>query len=293
MAGHGGGLKCQHCTADTVGVVLCKRCRTTLSVSLQNVGSYHADLFSLGAPTRVRSRRVGEQSDPTGTAAGASKLGPVEERLAAEATNALTTWVRLLLDDRAELMTKHPTDTVADMVKFLRASLGSIATLEWAGELVREILALERRLLRTISRGKGYWHAGICAAKTGLEVDDWCPEDLFIQPGQSFVRCRACGHSWSVEQRRRFIIEESRETLLPVALIARVAVTLLDGEPSVQRLEARLRQWVHRGQLEDYGVRVLVEGQQPKRVYRLGEVIDKLAADAAHRQSSASGAIPA
>lgn len=186
----------------------------------------------------------------------------------------LSTWVRVLLDDRREL--RPPGDTVVETSAFLRHNLRSIATLEWAGELVRETLSLERKLHRLVSQSQGHWYAGICASRTGTEIDDWCPQDLFVHPGQKYIRCRGCGTSWSVEQRRVLIIEQARETLLPVSVIARAAVSLLDGEPSVQKLEARLHKWVQRKQLEDYGVRVLIQGQQPRRVYRLGDVMDRL-----------------
>lgn len=275
MTSHGGGLKCLHCEAATNGVVLCKRCRTTLTIALQNVGSYHADLFSLGATIRVTGRRSGT-SDPTGASVNAFRGEPPVERAAAEATTILVAWVRALLDDRPGLTC--PADSVAATSEFLRANIPSIVTLEWAGEFMRQMLELEGSLHGIVSRGQGAtWSAGICGARTGAEVDDWCPHDLVVKPGQRYVRCGACGHSWPVGERRKRIIEEAREKLLPVSTIAKVAVTLLDGEPSVQRLEARLNKWVERGQLEDYGVRVLTHGQQPRRVYRLGDVMDKLA----------------
>lgn len=279
MPGATGGLKCLNCTAATNGVVLCKRCRTTLEVSLQNVATYHGGLFSLGNLTTRLGKRSGP-SDPTGSLAGTVKAEPAVEAAAAETTNMLSTWCRVLVDDRAGLVL--PGDTVVETSAFLRRNARSIATLEWAGELVRETLALERKLHRLVSQGQGHWYAGICAARTGdpsnPTVDDWCPQDLFVHPGQSYIRCRSCGHSWSVAERRAQILEQARETLLPVAVIARAAVSLLDGEPSVQRLEARLRKMVERGQLEIIDVQVF-DGR-PRRVYQLGEVIDRLTREA-------------
>lgn len=276
MTAGAGGLKCLHCTAATNGVVLCKRCRTTLTVSLQNVASYHGGLFSLGGMMSVRAGKRSGTADPTGTTAGAVQVEPAVERMAFETRNHLSTWTRVLLDDRPGL--RSPGDTVIETSAFLRTNLRSIATLEWAGEFMRTNLDLERRLHRLISQGQGHWYAGICAARTGPEVDDWCPQDLFVHPGQTYVRCKGCGHSWSVAQRRTQILEQARGTLLPVAVIARAAVSLLDGEPSVQRLEARLRKMVERGQLEIIDVQVF-DGR-PRRVYQLGEVIDRLTREA-------------
>lgn len=270
------GLRCLYCQADTNGVVLCKRCRNTLDVSLQNVASYHGSLFSLGGTTTVRTGKRSGPADPTGASAGTVQTEPPVERLAAETTSMLVGWVRVLLDDRREL--SPPRDSVAETTAFLRRNSRSIGTLEWAGEFLRQLLDLESSLHRVVSRSQGYWYAGICAARTGPEIDDWCPRDLFVHPGQTTVRCRSCGYSWSVAERRKQILEQARESLLPVAVIARAAVSLLDGQPSVQRLEARLRKMVERGQLEVIDVR-MVDGR-PRRVYQLGEVMDRLTREA-------------
>jgi hypothetical protein len=264
-------LTCLHCRATTNGVVLCTRCRTTAEVALDNLAAYHADLFSL--PTNnVRIRRRSGPADPTGNLIAVGDGGGGVEAAAAETNTMLTAWCRILLDTRTQL--RPPPDSVTGKAAFLRQHLNSIATLEWAGELVRQLLRFERRLHKIVSANRGQWYAGICGGRTGDALDDWCPVDLFIRTSETWVRCPACGTGWSVDQRRRRVIEQARDELLPVSLIARAAVSLLEGEPSHQRLEARLHKWVQRGQLEDYGVRV-VDGR-PVRVYRLGDVLDRL-----------------
>lgn len=266
-------LSCRHCHARTNGVVLCRRCRTTAEVSLATIVNSHEALFSLGI-TVPRVRRRSGPSDPTGNAIGAGDTESLDiETAAAETTVMLTGWVRVLVDDRPQLW--WPGDSVRATAEFLAKNLRTISVLEWSGEFVRDLLSTERRLARIIGRNQGHWYAGVCAGVTGPGPDDWCPADLFISPGDTYVRCKVCGTRWSVAQRRAQVLEQARDSLLPVAVIARAAVSLLAGEPSQQRLEARLRKWVERGQLEDYGVRVL-EGR-PRRVYRLGDVIDRLA----------------
>lgn len=264
-------LTCAHCQATTEGVVLCKRCRTTAAVSLEAIAANHADLFTFGstpAPVRRRSGR----SDPTGSAASrGDDRGSRIEDAAAETRAMLNGWVQRLIQTKPDL---HAPRDVSAMTALLTQHLRTIATAAWAGEFLAELLTYERRLKRLLSGNRGHWYAGICAARTGPEPDDWCPADLFVTPGEDVVRCRGCGTRWSVDQRRAEVIAQARDTLLPVALIARAAVSLLEGEPSQQRLEARLRKWVERGDLDDYGVRVL-EGR-PRRVYRLGDVIDRL-----------------
>jgi hypothetical protein len=265
-------LTCRHCQAKTEGVVLCKRCQTTAAVSLEAIPASHVALFSIGDIERPRTRQRSGPSDPTGSAVTRDRSVSKTETAAAETTAMLDTWVRRLLGDRPELV--RPRDSVTGHAEFLKRNLRVIATLDWAGEFLGDLLGFERRLNRIVSRSQGYWYAGICGGITGEGPDDWCPQDLFVTPGDRFIRCRACRTFWSVDQRRDQVIAQARDALLPVAVIARAAVSLLEGEPSQQRLEARLRKWVERGDLDDYGVRVL-EGR-PRRVYRLGDVIDRL-----------------
>lgn len=270
------GLSCQHCRAKTNGVVLCRRCRTTVEVSLATIMISHEALFSLGT-TVPRVRRRSGPADPTGNAVNTNDREVTDiETVAAETTTMLSGWVRILVDDRPQL--SWPGDSVSSMAEFLSRNMRTIVVLEWAGALLDDLLSTERRLHRIVSSNQGYWYAGVCAGRTGDGPDDWCPADLFVSPGKTYVRCRSCGTWWSVAQRRAQVIEQARDSLLPVAVIARAAVSLLAGEPSQQRLEARLRKWVERGVLEDYGVRVL-EGR-PRRVYRLGDVLDRLAREA-------------
>jgi hypothetical protein len=268
-------LSCQHCRAQTVGVVLCKRCQSTASVALQNIAAYHGDLFGAGHEVARIKRRSGS-ADPTGNAIAANPdHETAAETAAVEATNMLTGWVRILIDDRPGLA--WPANTVPAMTDFLREQLRTIAVLEWAEPMLRDLLTFERRLERIVAGSAGQWNAGVCGARTGEGPDDWCAQELVVRPGVRHPRCPSCGTPWSVEARRKQVIEQARDMLLPVSLIARTAVTLLPGEPSQQRLEARLRKWVERGSLDDYGVRVL-DGR-PRRVYRVGDVIDRLVRD--------------
>jgi len=311
------GLKCLHCSApSTNGTVLCKKCLTTVEHALANVGAYHADLLGLGAEVvRIRSR--GGVSDPTGTAASRADARPPADApdfAAAETKSMLVTWTRVLIDDRPQLA--YPHDTVKSLTGFLARHLRTIATLEWADELARDSLTYEQRLRRIIERSKGRWYAGVCAAELeAARVHDsrscicachlgadracdieggcgreyptipavYCSRGLYAQPGSTYVKCPECGAQWRVSERRHILLEEARETLLPVSVIARAALTLLDDEPSLAKLDARLRQWVKRGELEDYGVRVILG--QPRRVYRLGDVIDTLTRQASRTRA--------
>ena len=114
-----------------------------------------------------------------------------------------------------------------------------------------------------------------------------CDRDLYAVPGADAVWCPTCRTKHSVQERRAILLEEARETLLPLTTIAQVCVTLLEGEPSVERLFKRIDNWVRRGKVEDYGVRVLHD-RRPHRVYRLGDVLDMLVSEVSNTMRGAS-----
>lgn len=213
--------------------------------------------------------------------------------------------------------------TVLDLTRYLARHLDAIARLDWAPEFATDLVALERRLRKIIERGKGRWYAGICEhvieperphdaqsctcachtlgppldaydIESDCDVPGGCnPDDLVIAavlcdrvlyavPGQTTVRCPLCRTSHSVAARRSTVLEQAHEELLPLNVIAQACVTLLEGEPSVERLYKRIHNWIRRDQIKDYGVRVLTG--RPQRVYRLGDVIDTLIADASPKK---------
>jgi hypothetical protein len=303
------GLTCSHCGApSTNGTVLCKRCVTTVQVALDNVASYHGDLLSIGRQTARVRRQSGAVSDPTGTAASGRAMPQPDDPdvAAADTRTMLVGWTRVLVEAHPRVY--FPRDTVAAMSTLLHHHLGSIAIMDWAGEMVRDVLMIERRLRRIIERSKGRWYAGICSAELeaarphdgstclcGCHLTPgaactieggctpelllipavYCDRDLYAVPGSTYVTCPQCRVQWLLHERRHVMLEAARDTLLPVAIIATAVVSLLEGEPSVRRLTERLNKWVQRGTIDDYGVRYVLG--RPTRVYRLGDVLDTLA----------------
>lgn len=301
-------MNCLSCTATTNSTTLCNHCRTTLRTALDNLASYHADILSVGAGTpRVRARKAGH-ADPTLTALTTDRTPRPDDpdQLAAETKNHLTTWTRTILEDHTNL--DWPTDTVHALTAFLIRNLRTICTADWADQILTETLNLERRLRHVIERSRGRWYAGICSATLraerphdglscacachnspgtpcdieggcGLEFEtidgEVCERDLYAIPGRAYVRCPDCNTQHSVTQRRTVLLREARETLLPLSVIATVCVTLLEDEPSVERLTKRLRKWTDRGDL------VWSDNDAGTRLYRVGDVLDLMTARAA------------
>lgn len=275
--------RCQHCGADTSGagyLALCSRCQRTVGVALVNVAASYADLFTIGAgPSGLRIR--GGDSDPTAAAASRRLGGDPIEDAADEAKAALVGWVRSLLDDRPQLA-KRPADNVEALARLLGQNVRSIATLPWAGSMAHELLELERRLRRIIEANKGKWYAGVCGhvpddVDPEQQPETFCTRVLYADPDSDFVRCPVCRTNWSVSWRREVLLDQARDEVTNVATIARALVALLEDQPSVAKLEARIQKWIERGKIERRG-HLDIDGRV-RKVYRLGDVLDTLMGD--------------
>lgn len=293
---------CVHCTAPVSnGVVLCGACRTTTTTALTNIATYHGDLLSIGGPTTRGRRRPGAVSDPTGgTVVREDTERDPADYAAAETRNVLATWTRVLIDEHPGDF-RHPADTVVAMAAFLGRHIGSISTLEWAEEFVRQVLELERRLRRIVRRKSVRWYVGICSAELepermhdgdscgcachrgeACDVPEGChpqaqvieavecDQYLYATPGEGFVTCPRCRAQYRVSDRRGILLRESRDLERPLKEIAQLCAALLDDEPSVTRLQKRLQKWTERGAL------VWVDHDGPVRHYRVGDVLDLL-----------------
>lgn len=291
-------MTCKHCTAKvTNGLALCARCQQTLTVALVNVAAYHADVLRIrpGERVKVRSTFV---STPPPSIRGA--YDPISAA-ASVVDNMLATWCRVLAGDRPEAG-KPPTDATRQCA-WLERHVRSIVTLDWAAELLRDLMSAERRLQRILDRSDTGWYAGkcgtvledarvhdattcLCACHQGAQCDIEggcgsevtmiapvvCERGLYASPGHGWIRCPECGTTHDAGQRRETMMAEARDQLAPVSVIARIVVGLVDTEQSVERLTNRIDQWVTRDLLHDLGVRVL-DGR-PRRVYRVGDVFD-------------------
>lgn len=277
-------LRCLSCQATTTnGLALCQRCQQTLSVALVNTSAFYTDALRIQPGERVKVRSAYRSAPPPATA---PSIDPITATTCYVDT-IVASWVRCLTDDRPTIG-KPPTD-IARACGWLEQHIGSIATLEWAGEIVREMLDCERRLQRLIDRSDTGWYAGICGNEIGREqtvdgevVPVACERNLYGTAGTSWVRCPECGRTWDAGQRRNAMIREARDQSAPVSVIAKAVVGLLDNEVSVQRLANRIDQWVSRKQLLSLGVRVLADGK-PHRVYRIGDVFDLLGVETASK----------
>lgn len=273
------GMECLGCTATTTnGLAMCGACLDTLSMACANVAAYYADVEKIQPGQGVRSRSTPRSTPPPGFEP--ERVDRISETLDHVVMIAVG-WARNLLDDRPTVGAM-PT-TLRGVVGWLESHRVTIATLEWAGECLREMLDCERRLQRLLDRSDTGRFVGTCYADLGEDDEGpvTCDRALYASDSVTYVRCPQCGVQHEVAERRRQLAEATRDELAPVRTIARIVVGLLPEEPSEERLTRRIERWIDRGLLSDYGVRVL-DGR-PRRVYRIGDVLDRLNVDAVRK----------
>lgn len=299
-------MTCLHCRATTSnGLALCELCQYAATKHFEVLPVYFRNL-ARWRPGRAGSRPVpGSRVLYDGETRAPDSTGDrISDRLD-EALTALATWTKALLDDRGEFTERPLTvaqttmmgelpegmaDDKALVFTWLAAGLShhlvSIATTEWAGELVRDLGHHESRLrgLRDLVPG---WYAGPCQRRLTMETT--CGTLLYVMPGLTWVTCSGCGSNTPARDHLEVILEEARDWVARPKRLAEAIVALVDSQQSVPRLHDRIRQWESRGLMtsvqhvqrqhiyvlaeEQFVVRDMPNG--PKR-YRMGDALDLL-----------------
>ncbi|HEY9392639.1 MAG TPA: hypothetical protein VIP58_00830 [Nocardioides sp.] len=206
-----------------------------------------------------------------------------------EVANALTTSARMLADDRPHLArlldrlaaaraaeTIDEAQMVAWLCKGFDRFLTSLATLEWCGEFVKELAEHETRLRELTETAVPGWYAGACRH---------CEAATYVVPGLTWVTCRACGSTTYARDHLETILDEAREWVARPMRLAEAVVALIDTELSIPRLHKRISKWGERGQIEALRMHDSVGDPVGPKRFRLGDVLDRMAAEGATRLS--------
>lgn len=234
-------MNCQHCHAETTnGLALCELCRRRASDCLE--------FLPVEIRNLARWRRSGRPNGSLGAEGqwlirrGESEVAHIRVALD-RAANDLDTWGRALADDRPGFdMPDGDTevDRMLALCDALRVNLTSIATLEWAGQFVRDMDRQEYALRRLTEVYIPGWYAGECRH---------CKTPTFVMPGLTWVTCGGCGSTTFARDHLDAVLAEARDWVARPKPIAEALVALLDSEDSVRRLYDRIRKWVDRGDL--------------------------------------------
>jgi hypothetical protein len=286
-------IHCLHCHATTSnGLALCDLCQRKVSVCLDVLPIYFRNLARWRPPARPNG-----SLGTSGTwliKRGESEGNQIANALA-RAGNDLATWARGVADDRG---VQTPTDaeteaeTVDLLCAWLAAHLVSIATLEWAGQFVRDVDRHERALRGLTEVAIPGWYAGACSRRLAMATDGdtgLCNAPTYVVPGLTWVTCASCGSTTYARDHLDTIADEARGWIARPMRLAEAAVALIDTEVSIPRLHKRISKWGERDQIAavdrlGYARELGYAGEQyaPKR-FRFGDVLDALLSEGATR----------
>lgn len=222
-------------------------------------------------------------------------------QLASTLQSALVTWARHVTETRGiEIQLRRPIygpyhplcphETCAQIQRLTEHPEGVAAVwmaghVDWlrhrqeVTEAFAELVSLHRRAHHVIDRAPDLWYCGPC---------DICSADLYARAGATLVQCRTpqCDFRIEVADRREWLLRAAEDMLANATDLAR-AVTALGQTVTPERV----RKWADRGRLIAKGVeawRMTPAGEQTYRpTYRIGDVLNLLAADAERRAAVA------
>lgn len=239
-------MTCFSCGATTTnGLALCEVCQRYATDHLPVLQVYIRNLARFRKPPR-----------PNGSLGVAGqwliRRGETEVDKVAKALelvyNDLDTWVRCLTDDRGVEPTQGDSDaeTAIAYCALLEEHVASIATLEWAGEFIRDLARHVHRLADHTTKVVPGWYAGECQQITGRDMEGntyRCGEPLFVIPGATWLSCQRCGTSSHASDHIETILAEASDWVAPPMRLAEALVSLVATEESIPRLHKRISKW--------------------------------------------------
>lgn len=239
----------------------------------------------------VKLLRFGPSQAPAVRPADDESPLPYSDRASAahrELVAVLTEWAELA--DPTLAADPRPL-TLARLGPLLARQVPRLRTSPHGGEAVERIMLAIREAARAVDRPADRRYAGPCQGERVVVPflhGGLCGSDLYATPGRPDVTCRDCGATYPITERRAWLLEAAAEALLPATELARA----IDGL-GVDVTPAMIRRWASRGLIERKGVRRrrVLSRQDEDPVYRVGDVLDKVAADHAARLERMGGPI--
>lgn len=253
-------MNCQ-CGQPAPNAYLCRDCQHELEQLLAELPALTGYLNdAIVGQVRFGAGRVGGRSaePPMVVNFKASELAGVLR-------NLLVGVIRHLVESRGVNMTRLPDDDLGRMATWVAVHVDSLLLDETAGETLRDLRGVTKRIVHIIDRPPDKEYAGICSIeRNGQE----CPQELYAERGAAFIRCRGCGYNHEVEARRDVLKAAARDTLLTIVEMKTALPVVLGVEVN----ERTLRTWRHRKRIAPHGV--TYDGRE---LFRCGDIIDLVA----------------
>ena len=262
------------CTAATCGRPadggwLCRACTADLTERLSDLGWIldQLNIVTAGQTQYVNPYEMPGKSSETGL--------PVNLRsadLTADLVIVIQTWTARLRRENPHW--QPPGRTVADYASWLAARVETLRHHIDGAELADRLARLTDDATRIIDRPPERWYAGVCSAPTD---DGDCPQDLYAGTADGYLTCPRCGTVHDIGRRRAVLLHAAEDVLATASEAARAIVIWSDYERGETRLVRRISAWAERRRITVRGHRT--ERGRPRPIYRVGDILDLLAAD--------------
>jgi hypothetical protein len=233
------------CDRPVAEGLVCMVCSDRLERALGDVPALWEELDTVltkQARYAAAEFRRGEQALP---------FDPVAAELGFVLRNTLSTWCRLIAEERGRVL--PDTDTPAAVAGWLLHHTVWLRHHKAGHEAVEEITSAVREIRKAVDRPAERIYAGPCAD---------CGGDMFGKPGAASVKCRPCGLSYDVAEMVTWMRNEARGRLVT----ARESVVLL-GRFGLPLSQKTVEKWNLRKRLTDHG-----EDRDGKRLYLFDDV---------------------
>lgn len=248
----------------------------------------------LAADVDVTLARQGVIGRDSGAHTTGDKPVPYHDRagqVRREAHVRLTGWVHAVHDGREP----WPGNDLAPASRWLLARIARIVVHPEAARCEADVWRSVRDLRGVVDRPADRWYAGPCDGtvddgpcveeisvldNAGRTVRSWRPTELFAVPESTYVRCRRCGSTYDVAERRRWLLDAVQDQLAHAELIGRAAPTL-----GVEITPEAVRGYAHRKRIVAHGTDL-----RGRPLYRIGDVIDVARDVLAKRAERSEGA---
>lgn len=217
------------------GAYCCVDCTDQTNANLDWIADLHQELET----TLTRQDRVS-----SGTGGRASAETPLPLNLHASDVghrlrNALTTWARIVIDERGFV---PPDDDLTEIARFIRGVTGWIARQDWGPACFDELSRVAVDLGRAIDSPPPMISLGTCDA-------DGCDGELRAHQEAAFVRCPECRESYDIARRKDQLLQKADHLRRNAASIARILTAATGTELPVKKVY----NWVQRGNLVPVG----------------------------------------
>jgi hypothetical protein len=238
---------------------VCQHCQDHLERALGDVAALWEELDTVltkQARYAAAEFRRGEQALP---------FNPVASELGYVLRNTLSTWCRLISEERGKAL--PDTDTPPAVAGWLLAHVVWLRHHRAGHEAVEEITSAVRAIRKAVDRPADRIYAGPCKD---------CGGDMYAKPDAASVDCRPCGLNYDVAE----MLTWMRGQVYGRLVTAKEGVVLLSrfGLPVQQKT---IDKWFERKRLSEHG-----HDPVGKRLYLFDDLVTLAAANAPAERAS-------